>query len=516
MRSRAWRLVGALILAFPLTGAPAAAAPADPVADAAAIRAKVRAAAGDLPAAYRETDETTTSTGTTTVEHDYRRGKDVRFTYDTGRFPTERGIYRALAWHMNDNGQVVVDQPDPGEAAPEPTTTTVTAIRAPVAGYLIATLNARGYGVKEYVDGTSWQFVRRERVSPNGSLVATYDDVRADHGRTFPHHVHVENGVARTSSDTRIVEYLPDEVGADEVAVPQPRRALVTFPPGVSRVELPARFGSSHIIVRVNVGGRGLDFVLDSGASGITIDSNVARELGLPEFDKHSAVTAGRYETARTIVPEMRIGDLVMRDVAVQEVPQGWNTADGVKEVGLLGFDFLAELGVTIDYEHQRVTVVPSAQYVPPADPHTIPLDVRVGTGQPLATVVLNGALGERWILDTGGAGTFLIFDYFARRHPEALRDAGAGGVQHTFRIRGIGGDVPAQAYQIESLKLGSVDFADFVGFVVAPGGSYAQNADGLVGTEFLKLFTLGFDYASSRVYLVPNNAGRLAMGIKP
>ena len=31
-----------------------------------------------------------------------------------------------------------------------------------------------------------------------------------------------------------------------------------------------------------------------------------------------------------------------------------------VKVVGLLGFDFLAELGVTIDYERKRVTVVPA------------------------------------------------------------------------------------------------------------------------------------------------------------
>jgi predicted aspartyl protease len=514
MRSRAWRLSAALIFALPLAGAPAPAA--EPVPDVASIRAKVRAASGDLPSAYRETDETTTSSGTTTVEHDYRLGKDARFTFDTGRFHTERGFYQTVAWHMNDNGQVVVDQPDPGAATPERTTTTVTAIRTPVDGYLIATLNARGYGVKEYVDGKAWQYVRRDRVGASGTIVATYDDVRPDHGRTFAHHVHVENEIARTNSDTRIVEYAPGAVDPSEVAMPKPRRALVTFPAGVSRAELPARFGPSHVYVRVNIGGRGLDFVLDSGASGITIDSGVAHELGLPEFDKHSAVTAGRYETARTIVPEMRVGDLVMRDVAVQEVPQGWNTADGVKEVGLLGFDFLAELGVTIDYEHQRVTVVPSAQYVPPSDPHTIPIDVRLGTGQPLASVALNGALGERWILDTGGAGTFLIFDYFARRHPEALHDAGAGGVQRAFQIHGIGGDVPAQPYQIESLKLGNVNFADFVGFLVKPGASYAQNADGLVGTEFLKLFTLGFDYANSRVYLVPNNVGRLAMGIKP
>ena len=512
MTIRAWCLMPSLLLLFP-AAVPVAAA--DTVPDAPAIREKIRTAAGPLAQSYRETDETVSSNGTTTVEHDFRRGADFRYTFDTGRFHTERGVSKGEAWHMNDNGQVVINEPDPGLATREQTTTTVTAIHTPVEGYLIATLNARGHGTKEYVDGAAWRIVRREQITANGTITTTYDDFRADHGRTFAHHLHVDNAYAQTTSDLRITEYVPDEVADEDVAIPRPRRALVTFPAGVSSVELPSKFGRSHVYVRVTIGNRGLDFVLDSGASGITIDSGVARELGLPEYGKRSAVTAGRYTTARTIVPEMRVGELVMRDVAVQEVPQGWNTAADVKEVGLLGFDFLAELGVTVDYEHQRVTVVPGTTFVPPADPHTIPIDVRIGGGQPRATVAVNGAVGERWILDTGGAGTFLIFDYFARRHPEALHDQGGGGRERRKRLYGIGGEIDAQPYQIASLKLANVNFTGFVGYRVTGSGSYAQNDDGLVGVDFLRLFTLGFDYPNSRVYLVPNRDGRAAMGIK-
>ena len=511
MTKRAW-FVGvatAVFFAFPVLPAGA-----DEVPDLAVLRERIRTSGGPIPESWRETDETISSDGTTTIERDYRRGKDFRFTFDTGPFHTERGVSGGQVWHMNDNGQVVVDQPDPGKATREQTTTTVTAVHTPVEGFVIAILNAQGRGQREYVDGATWRVVRREQLTTNGTIVSAFDDVRLDHGRTFAHHVHVENGYAHTTSDLRVVEWAPEDVAAADVAMPGPRRTLVTFPPGGGLVELPANFGRSHIYVRVNVGGRGLDFVLDSGAGGITIDSDVARELGLKEFGKHSAVTAARYTTARTIIPEMRIGSLVMRDVSVQEVPHGWNTAPGVKEVGLLGFDFLAELGVTIDYEHKRVTVVPGRDYVPPADPATIPLDVRVGGGQPRATVAVNGALGERFIIDTGGAGTFLIFDYFARRHPEALFDRGGGGVQRMRTLTGIGGAFEVEPYQIESLKLASVNFTDWVGYRVK-GSSYAQNDDGIVGVEFLRLFTLGFDYGHSRMYLVPNETGRTAMGLK-
>jgi predicted aspartyl protease len=491
----------------------AAAAAADELPSAAEIRQKIAAATDPFPESFREVDETVSSDGMTTIERDYRRGRDFRFTFDRGPFHTERGVNNRVAWHMNDNGQVVIDQPDPGQASPEALTTTVAVVHTPVEGYVIARLNVRGNGIKDYVDVSAWRIVRRESISSNGTTVTTWDDVREDHGRTFAHHVHVEDGNAQVTSDQRVTAFLPDDVDPKSVEIPKPLRALVSFPEGVTSVDLPAKFGRSHVYVRVMIGARGLDFVLDTGASGITLDSTVARELGLAEYGKRSAVTAGRYTTARTIVPEMKIGNLVMRNVAVQEVPQGWETAEGVKEVGLMGFDFLAELGVTIDYEHERVTVVPAANYEPPTDGNVIPIDVRIGSGQPRTNVILNGALGERWIIDTGGAGTFLIFDYFARRHPEALKDVGRDTTGRNRSLYGIGGPIQAQAYQIASVQLGKVNFKDFVGYRVT-GNSYATNLDGLIGSDFLHFFTLGLDYVNSRIYLVPNRQGRAAMGL--
>ena len=511
---RAWRRVSALSLAVVVLSGGAAVA-AEPVPDAAAIRAKVDAATGPASKNYRETDEIVQSNGTTTIERDFVRGDDHRFTYDAGPFHSEDGIFKGDAWHMNDNGQVVMDEADPGDAIPDRTTTTVAAIHTPVEGYVISRLNVRGYGSKDYVDGATWHVVRRERVTPNGTNVTTFDDIREDHGRTFAHHIRVVSASARVTSDLHVTDYQPGEVAESDVAIPTPRRALVTFPAAARAVDLPVKFGDDHVYVRVKVGDRGLDFVLDSGAGEITIDNGVAHQLGLPEFEKQSTVTAGRYTTYRTIVPEMHIGDLVLRNVAVQVVPQGWESSNGVKAVGLLGFDFFAELGLTIDYEHQRVTAVPGGVFAPPTGPQVIPLDVRIGNGSPYASVRLNGALGERWVVDTGGAGTFMIFDYFARRHPEALRDNGGGGALRDRTFVGIGGDIAARPYQIASLKLANINFVDFVGYRVTDSGAYAENADGLIGTDFLRLFTLGFDYGNSRLYLVPNALGRKALGIK-
>jgi predicted aspartyl protease len=512
MTSRLWRLLPAFFLLFPL-GATALADDAPP--DAAAIHEHVRVAAA-VPNAYRRTTVTTTSNGSTRTVRYAARGDEWREIVERGPFHTEFGKTKSAEWHQNDNGQTVIDEPDPGVAKPDPTTTTVTRVHAPVEAWLVAELNKRGHGTREYVDPGTWHVLREEDVTANGTITTVYDDFRADGGRVFAHHWTTENGYARTKSETRVTAYDAADVPASAVAMPDSRRRLVTFPAGTPSVTLPAKFGRQHIIVRIMVGTRGLDFLLDTGASGITIDSDVARQLGLTAYNQQSAVTAQRYTTARTIVPEMHIGDLVMRDVAVQMVPDSDEIEPGYKAVGLLGFDFLSELGVTIDYEKKQVTVVREPDYVAPKGNHVFALDVRIGDGSPYVNVKINEALSERFVLDTGGAGTFMIFDAFARKHPEALVDKGGGGNLRDVAYYGIGGRIDTRAYQLASVKLGWLNFQDFVGFRVMSAQSYdAGGDDGIIGTDFLRLFTVGLDYANGRVYLVPNSAGRKAMGIR-
>ncbi len=510
MTSRLWRLWPAFFLLFAL--APAAADEAAP--DAAAIREHVRTAAA-VPHAYRRTTVTTSSDGTTMTVRYAERGDEWREIVERGPFHTEYGKTTTAEWHQNDNGQTVIDEPDPGAAKPDPAITTVTRVHAPVEAWLISVLNKRGHGMREYVDPDSWHVVRRDEVTANGTISTVYDDFRNDGGRVFAHHWHTDDNYARTKSDTRVTAYDGGDVPASDVAIPDSRRNLVTFPAGTKTVKLPAKFGQQHIIVRVMVGTRGLDFLLDTGAGGITLDNDVARQLGLVAYGEHSAVTAQRYNTARAIVPELHIGDLVMRDVAVHTVPSTGEIEPGYRAVGLLGFDFLAELGVTIDYEKQQVTVAREPDYVAPQGSRVFPLDVRIGDGSPFVNVKINGALSERFIIDTGHAGTFMIFDAFARKHPEALVDRGGGGDERETQWFGVGGPINTKPYQLASVKIGALNFQDWLGFRVASEHSYAGDDDGLIGSGFLRLFTVGLDYANGRVYLVPNAVGRKAMGIR-
>ncbi|MDQ6941321.1 MAG: retroviral-like aspartic protease family protein [Candidatus Eremiobacteraeota bacterium] len=501
----------ALMLAALLLATPAFARAADPVPTAAEIRAHVGAAERE-PSAYRETIVTTSSDGTTTTERHLVRGTDERTIDDSPPFHAENGIVHGAHWLQDENGVTIDDRLDPGQAKPETLTTTVTRVRAPVDAYAVATLNAKGWGRKEYVDPVSWHVVRRERILGTGTVTTTYDDFRDDGGRVFAHHWHVDNTVAQTKSDSRVTEFTPGRVGDAELERPPSRRALVAFPEGVSSAELPADF-AEHVYVAVRIGDTTVDFVLDTGASGIVVDANVARRIGLRLYGEHSHVVAGRATYARAVVPELRAGALTMRDLVVGVVPLGWTGKRGGRIGGLLGFDFLAQLGVTIDYEHQRVTAVPSSAYVAPFGAQTVALAARFGRGIPLVTVSFDGAVAERVGLDTGGSGSFLMFDYFTRRNPNALHDDDGGVYSEGPEQIGVGGAFATKPAFVHTLELGTLHVPSVLGYRVTSAGSYTTEMDGVIGDKVLRWFTVGFDYAHERIYLTPNAAGRAKLG---
>jgi predicted aspartyl protease len=475
------------------------------------IRKRIAAAAGTPPKKMTMV-VTYELHGTRGRRTSFRIGDDVRSTIEEAPFAYQYGEFEKQAWHQNENGQTVLDQADAGLAKTDTITTTVAPIVKPVVGYLISSLNNAGFGSREYVEAATSHVVRADEVGAAETTTRIYDDFRTVDGDTRAWHWNVRDGHVENDGDYRVVSIVHD-ARASDVAIPQPRRALVDFPAGVSTLALPVQLRGGKFFVRLAIQGRGLDFLLDTGASGIVIDDDVVRQLGLATYGRYSSgVNARRYVGGSVLVPSVKIGDLSMTDVAMDTTPHlESDDQGGVKPVGFLGFDFIAALGLKLDYEHGEVTAYEGNAFVAPTTPHTIALDIRLASQQPRVDVTINGALGERFVIDTGAPAPLMLFDYFQRRHPEALVDRGGGGNARFLRFYGVGGNFQTVPYQLDSVRLGSAEFKQTLAYAVRSRASYGGAQDGLIGIRFLELFNVYLNYADSRIYLEPNAFGRSA-----
>jgi hypothetical protein len=502
----------ALLLAacFVASGLPAF---ADALPTPAELEAHIAAATGTALPASREIVDTTQGGGvdrSVTVT----AGKDYREDEGDGPVHEAYGTYRGQKWRQDANGQTILMQPDPGNEAPDPKVATVARIATPVDGYLLSSLDAHGFGTKRYVEAASWHVVREDEIRPSRTQITTYDDFRTVAGFTEAFHSKSSDGHPENDTESRVVDLKPAIVTPADVAIPGSRRILVQFPAGKSVVVLPAHEVDGQFIVRVQVGARGLDFLLDSGASGILMQDGVAKQLGLSEYGSYSnGSNAGRFHTSLAVVPQMTVGDLTMKDVAIATVPNlpGEDDIAGTKVVGLLGFDFIADIVLKLDYQAGVATAYDPDTFVPPAETDGFDVDVRVGGGTPDVTVAVNGAPGDRFTIDTGAYGGVMMFDYYTRRNRAALVDEGGGGDMRDVRIIGVGGEIDTKPYQLKSVRLGNVDFRDFVAYAVSERKQYDSDDDGLIGQLFLRAFDVYFDYVHSKVYFIANALGRSA-----
>jgi predicted aspartyl protease len=117
-------------------------------------------------------------------------------------------------------------------------------------------------------------------------------------------------------------------------------------------VELKADFGSGRVLIDCGIGGRPFRLVLDSGAvGGIVL---FRKPVG---WVRHSAAVlttaAGQSQVGLSVLPEVRVGTLRLRDVTAALAPSGQPHEQGCD--GLLPSSLFQR--VTIDFQQSRVFV---------------------------------------------------------------------------------------------------------------------------------------------------------------
>ncbi len=263
------------------------------------------------------------------------------------------------------------------------------------------------------------------------------------------------------------------------------------------------------VSVRVN-GGDEVTFFIDTGGSEVALDTDFAKELGLPQFGKVQGTFSGgeHTEVGQSRIEALTVGDWTVRNLPVATLPLRQLSAGlGVKRIdGVLGTTLFYHFLATLDYprgelvfrrktaESQQAFAAESSE-----DSVAVPFWIAsdhfmVGWGR---VETLPPAL---LFVDTGlaGAGVKLAESVIKEAGIKLEEDKayqGAGGAG-TLKI------VP---YTVRQLSFGDMREDDVAGLYDGPfpwENMFGFHLAGMVGHDFFKPYAVTFDFETMRIFL--------------
>ena len=113
------------------------------------------------------------------------------------------------------------------------------------------------------------------------------------------------------------------------------------------------------IVVSATINGNDASMILDTGAGKTIISSDAVRRLGLQEAHETCVAggAGGSVELSSVELDLLAIGKARQREMTVMTMDMSDLSAQLEKKVdGVLGFDFLSNYKITVDYPAQRLS----------------------------------------------------------------------------------------------------------------------------------------------------------------
>jgi predicted aspartyl protease len=354
-----------------------------------------------------------------------------------------------------------------------------------------------------WIDTLTGLPLRVEYLDGDGPTTIDFSDWREVAGRRFPFKMVTSDGDRAFDVVQQTTAVNVDTPVAAGVFAPLQNRTLQTDV--VQSVPLFDR--NAHVACRVGIGGKLYEFLLDTGAQSVLLDSSVARAAGLAEQGELEVRGTSRTGGLHVLdVPRIDIGVAHLDDLVATSLDLRGAMGRATHLDGILGFPFFASSLVELDFAHRTMRFGAPGSFTPRGQ--RVPLDLDRGLVE--AMFRLDSTVEAPFIIDTGNSGELLLYRPFITSHPgivplggEAVGNYGIGGVAPTYRS------------SLDELLLGDVPLYHRVTDVVmADKGAFADRIDaGNVGLGILRNFVVTFDLANGALYLQKGDAfddGRL------
>ncbi len=263
------------------------------------------------------------------------------------------------------------------------------------------------------------------------------------------------------------------------------------------------------VSVRVN-GGDAVTFFIDTGGSEVALDTEFAKELGLPRFGEVQGTFAGgeHADVGQSRIDSLALGDWTVKNLPVATLPlRQLSDGFGVKRIdGVLGTTLFYHFLATLDYPRgelvlRRKTASSLKQFAAESsgDSMAVPFWIAsdhfmVGWGR---VETLPPAL---LFVDTGlaGAGVKLA--------ESVIKEAGIT-LEEDKAYEGAGGagKLKIVPYTVGQLFFGDMREDNVPGLYDGPfpwENTFGFHLAGMVGHDFFKPYAVTFDFETMRIFL--------------
>jgi Aspartyl protease len=263
--------------------------------------------------------------------------------------------------------------------------------------------------------------------------------------------------------------------------------------------------GVMIIQAKVDTISQPLNFIFDTGSSGISLDSATCSEFNIPTTATDTSVSgiAGTRKVSYVFNKKFTVGSLVtdsmnfyVNDYSILA------SVYGEKIDGIVGYSFISKYIFKVDFDSFKLDIF---------SPGKIKYETGSTTLRPsisrLVTTPLEIKEKDKYIkqfyFDTGAGLSLLLTDDFVTSNKFLLKRR----KQVITQVQGLGGKKEMGLTVIKKVKIGPYIFKNVPTSIYTESGTTVFNDPviGLIGNEILRRFNMVINYASGEINLKPN-----------
>lgn len=276
----------------------------------------------------------------------------------------------------------------------------------------------------------------------------------------------------------------------------------------VPQTIIPIRLARDRPIIEVGINGKNekLKFVLDTGSGISVISDETARKLKIKPISRGGMARAvggnGKFEIVYGFLRSVNLGDVKINNIPVY-IRQFHDNGEQID--GYIGLSLISKFLTTVDYPNLTFTLTKKNQEtIANFNKDSIALPLRLtSSGFLSGEVHLHGIeTAQNFIVDTGASISVISqglanSDELSRfSTEEKMRVVGAAGVTENVRSFLLP-KMSFGSHSRESIKAIALDLN-----VINEASGFEQA--GILGGNFLKNYSLTFDFQNSKVTFVP------------